>query len=94
MRQLSLFSMIFRRPQSWEHSKHQRLPALLSIQKGWNWFGQVALHHPLQLLDGPPEKEEFKKTVKLNIAEYWQQHYRNKIVKDNFSSLEFFKADF
>ena len=63
------------------------------------WFNQVkelcfqyGLPHPLQLLQDPPEKELFKRTVKLNVLQFWQ----SKLSEDSMSlsSLGYFKPKF
>ena len=64
-----------------------------------SWFGQILLlcnkygiPHPLTLLDNPPKKEQFKSTIKLKIADFWQSHYRNRSA--DLTSLRYFKPQF
>ena len=80
-RQLSLFSMICRLPGNILNRIARQI--LLSSKTEQTWFGQVetislqyGLPHPLQLLENPPCKEEFKQLVRHQVADYWQQHYR------------------
>ena len=97
MRQLSIFSMICRLPNNILHSLAYQF--LLSPKKEVSWFTQVesvlfqyGLPHPLQLLQNPPGKDEFKSIVKLKVADYWQQHYRALV--NDLPSLDFFKPEF
>ena len=95
MKQLFIFSMICRLP----NNILQSLMILFSPIKEVSRFNQVesvlfqyGLPHPLQLLQNPPGKEEFKNVVKLKVADYWQQHYRA-LVSD-LPSLDYFKPEF
>ena len=88
--------MICRLPSNILHSLAYQI--LLSPKKEVSWFNQVesvlfqyGLPHPLQLLQNPPGKEEFKNVVKLKVADYWQQHYRA-LVSD-LPSLDYFKPE-
>ena len=78
LRQLSLFLMVCRLPGNILHAV--AFQELLSPASDKTWFGQMerichqyALPHPLQLLNDPPEKESFKKIVKLKIADFWKK---------------------
>ena len=98
-KQLSLFSMICRLP----NNIMNRIAChyLLSLDCKKTWFGQLeaicfqyGLPHPIQLLDNLPGKEEFKQLVKIQITDYWQQHYRALCIPENLPSLEFFNPGF
>ena len=77
LRQLSLFSMICHLP---EDPLHKRaLYALINLpQSSRSWFHQVrslclqyGLPHPLSLLSRPLSTESFKRLVKSQVTEYW-----------------------
>ena len=79
LRQLSLFSMICHLPDDplYHHAKYVLTTLGPSCQ---SWFYQIKdlcmqyrLDHPLLLLDKPVAKNTFKKLVKLNVTEYWQE---------------------
>ena len=99
LRQLSLFLMICRLPDNILHAvAHQEL---LSPRTSKTWFGQLeevcfqyALPHPLQLLEYPPERENFKKLVKLKVADFWKQKYIAQIKDKNLTSLLYFKPEY
>ena len=49
-----------------------------------SWFWKVreislrySLPHPLSLLDNPPTKESFKKTIKSKVVDFWEQKLRS-----------------
>ena len=74
---------------------------LLSPTSEKTWFGQIeqicyqyALPHPLQLLNDPPEKEHFKKIVKLKVADFWKQKYVTQIRENKLISLRYFRPEF
>ena len=63
------------------------------------WFKQIEdlcclynLPNCLEMLDIPIEKGVFKKMVKNNIIDYWQQKLRNDAKQ--LPSLKYFKPDF
>ena len=98
LKQLTLFGMISR----------SRLPdnilyriAKEKLLKGEkrSWFSQVlvlcnmyGLPHPLSLLASPPKKEHYKSLLKRKIADFWQEHFRNRTAE--LSSLKYFKPQF
>ena len=99
LRQLSLFLMVCRLPGNILHAV--ALQELLSPTSEKTWFGQIeqicyqyALPHPLQLLNDPPEKEHFKKIVKLSVADFWKQKYVAQIRENNLTSLRYFRPEF
>ena len=99
LRQLSLFLMVCHLPDNILHSVAYQ--ELLSPRSDKTWFGQLehvchqyALPHPLQLLKNPPEKENFKKLVKLKVADFWKQKYIAYIKDMNLSSLLYFKPEY
>ena len=79
LRQLSLFSMICHLPEDPLHS-HAKYCLTTLRPSSQSWFFQIRtlchqyhLPHPLVLLDKPFPKEMFKKRVKLQVTEYWQE---------------------
>ena len=79
MKQLSLFGMITRLP---DNILHKIAIEVLSncSDTDKSWFGQIrtlcftyGLPHPLTLLLEPLSKEVFKKVIKNNIVEFWQE---------------------
>ena len=81
-RQLSLFRMICHLPTNPLYL-HARYILSEATKTCGSWFLQIerictqyGLPHPLELLDNPPQKEAFKKLVKLKILDYWQDTLR------------------
>ena len=97
-KQLTLFGMICRLPGNILHTiAHNILTLAKQTEK--SWFSQVRslcyvynLPHPLRLLREPPPKEQYKRLVKNNIADYWQSKLRAHSA--TLSSLKFFKPQF
>ena len=92
-RQLSLFSMICRLPDDplYAHA------LVLAKQSTKSWFHQIRnlclqynLPHPLQLLDFPPSKSEFKRLVKARILDYWEANLRALAAPEKLPSLKYF----
>ena len=78
MRQLALFSMICHL-QGDPLQKHGIYVLSTLPKSSHSWFHQVrdlclqyCLPHPLELLEYPVQKAQFKKLVKLKVTEYWQ----------------------
>ena len=74
---------------------------LLSHDRDKSWFGQIrsichmyGLSHPLSLLNLPPPREHFKKTIKLKIADFWQSKLRSDARKLEQKSLKYFHPEF
>ena len=96
-RQLSLFLMLCHLPSDPlnVHARHILRTAQNSAK---SWFQQVnylctmyELTSPLDLLDNPPNKKQFKSTIKKSIAAYWHQVLSNEIKK--LKSLKYFKPE-
>ena len=100
LKQLTLFGMICRLPGNILNKiAHQLLT--YSSQSSKHWFATIRtlcfkynLPHPLQLLREPPSKENFKKILKLNITDFWQDHLRTHSATLQDKSLKFFKPNF
>ena len=82
MKQLTLFGMICRLPgnilNKIAHQVHT-----YSSQISKHWFTNIRalcykhnLPYPIKLLHEPPSKENFKKSLKLNINEFWANQLR------------------
>ena len=96
-RQLSLFLMLCHLPTDPlnNHARHILNSAPPSAK---SWFQQVRdlcamynLPHPLDLLDSPPNKKQFKVRVKGNIAAHWHQVLADEARK--LKSLKYFKPE-
>ena len=100
MKQLTLFGMICRLPGNILNKiAHQVLT--YSSQSSKHWFANIRalcykynLPHPIKLLHEPPSKENFKKSLKLNITEFWQNQLRAHSATLQEKSLKFFKPNF
>ena len=97
-RQLSLFSMICRLPTD-PLNIHARYILTTAFPSAKSWFQQIRdiclqyqLPHPLHLLDNPPDKNNFKKLVKLKVAEHWQSVLRSEAAP--LTSLKYFNPNF
>ena len=100
IRQLTLFSMICRLPTNILHKIAEYVLTRLP-DSAKSWFFQIkklcyqyGLPHPLQLLTDPPNKQEFKKLVKLKIQDFWQLKLREDARKLENSSLKYFNPRF
>ena len=96
LKQLTLFGMVSRLPENILYRIAQQKLLEGDVKC---WFSQIlslcnryGLPHPLTLLDSPPEKESFKKLIKLKIAEYWQDYYRER--SSRLDSLCYFKPQY
>ena len=98
IRQLTLFAMICRIPDNILHKMAEYiLTSLPDSTKSWfmqikNLCFQYNLPHPLLLLTDPPEKQHFKKTVKLNVLDFWQAKLRTDV--SLLPSLKYFKPEY
>ena len=97
MKQLSLFSMISRRPDDPLH-KHGRYILKHCSKSSHSWFYQVkdildkyGFRDPLFYLDYPLQKTIFKQQVKTSITIYWQ----NVLVQEckGLRSLKYFRPE-
>ena len=91
LKQLSLFMMICQYPLN-IHAKHVLLTSKPSSN---SWFLQIrslcllyGLAHPLHLLDCPPTKASFKKHVKEQVMNYWENYFKDEAAR--LSSLSYF----
>ena len=96
-RQLSLFSMVCHLPEDHLHS-HAKYTLSSAPPSAKSWFQQVrtlcnqyGLPNPLQLLDSPLPKEQFKKETKIKISQYWYNHFVAETRK--LKSLKYFKPE-
>ena len=83
LRQLSIFGMVSRLPNSILH-KHAVNIFKNITQSRSSWFHQIknlclqySLPHPSTVLSSPPKKEVYKATVKKHIFDYWEQKLRH-----------------
>ena len=97
MKQLSLFSMICRKPDDPLH-RHGRFILTNCSQKSKSWFCQVkdiliqyGLNDPLHYLDCPPQKPVFKQQVKRVISNYWHAVLIEEC--KGLSSLKYFRPE-
>ena len=98
IKQLTLFGMICRLPGNILNIIAHRL-LTYSSQGKRHWFAHIRnlchkynLPHPLNLLQEPPTKDVFKKRIKDNITDFWQDTLRNHAA--SLKSLKFFKPYF
>ena len=96
-RQLSLFSMVCHLPDDPLHS-HAKYILTLAPPSAKSWFQQVrnlcnqyGLPNPLQLLDCPPSKDQFRLEAKHKIADYWHSQFMKETKK--LKSLKYFKPE-
>ena len=96
-RQLSLFAMICHLPDD-PLNKHGKYILTNASPSAKSWFQQVrdscslyGLPDPLQLLNNPPPKEQFKSEAKQSIVEYWHEHFTAETRK--LKSLKYFKPE-
>ena len=100
IRQLTLFSMICRLPTNILHRVAEYVLTRLP-DSSKSWFLQIkklcfqyGLPHPLELLKKPPNKNEFKKQIKLKIQDFWQLKLREDATKLKSNSLKYFNPQF
>ena len=98
LRQLSLFGMICRLPESILHKHARDLFTSVLIFKG-SWFDQIRsccvlynLPHPLSLIDACLNKFAYKKLVKQKVTDYWERQLRCEA--SSLKSLTFFDPNF
>ena len=98
MRQLSLFGMITRQPNSPLHLHARNIFLSQTISKS-SWFDQIrdlcllyTLPHPIDLLCLPPTKPKFKILVKKKIISHWEVILRSEAA--SLSSLTYFHPEF
>ena len=96
-KQLTIFMQICHLPSDPLYF-HARNVLLCGKTSARSWFQQVSslcllykLPHPLTLLDNPPSKESFKKTVKQQITQHWEDLLRDEATK--LPSLHYFLAE-
>ena len=80
--QLTLFSMVCGMPDN-PLNLHARKVFISAAPSANSWFQQIAklclqyhLPHPLTLLDQPPGRDAFKRLVKRNITDFWEDKLR------------------
>ena len=95
MRQLSIFGMITRLQDDILNHHARNIFASITISKA-SWFHQIrqwcvlySLPHPLDLLNTPLRKNEFKLLVKKHIISYWECQLREE--SSTLSSLQLFR---
>ena len=96
-RQLSLLLMLCHLPRD-PLNLHARHILNTAPRSAKSWFQQVqdlcsmySLASPIQLLDSPPNKEQFKSRVKKNVAAYWHQVLSCETKK--LKTLKYFKPE-
>ena len=98
MRQLSLFIMICLCPNDplFRHGTYILNNCRPSSK---SWFFQIlalcekyGLPHPIELMENPPTKMTFKKTVKLQVLAYWNEILRTEC--SQLQSLKYFKPEY
>ena len=99
-RQLSLFSMICRLPDN-PLNIHARNILITAKPSTNSWFHQIrnicmqyCLPHPLQLLDYPPTKDQFKILVKKRVLDFWESKLRAAALPEKLPSLKYFHPNF
>ena len=82
LKQLTIFGMVSRL-QGDPLNIHARTVLIQSRPSCKSWFWKVrdislrySLPHPLSILDNPPTKESFKRTIKSKVIDYWEQKLR------------------
>ena len=98
LRQLSLFGMITRSPNSIHHKHALNIFDFVTVSPK-SWMHQIrdlclqyALPHPATLLSSPPSKESFRNLVKKKVTSYWEVKLRAEAAP--MTSLEFFNPMF
>ena len=96
-RQLGLFSMVCHLPKDPLHT-HGKYILTSAPAAAHSWFQQIAelcslyqLPDPLQLLNSPLPKVQFKREVKKKITQYWETLLRTEAAP--LRSLKYFKPD-
>ena len=97
LRQLGLFGMICRNPES-ILNRIASSKLLSEPDSSSSWFVQIRLictqynlPSPLFLLSNPPPKSAFRSLVKKKVIDFWQQQYHAEAKKP---SLKYFKPQF
>ena len=98
IRQLGLFGMITRLPESLLNI-HGINVLTTAPPSAASWFQQIRklclqyqLPHPLKLLYEPLQSQIYKKLVKSKVVDYWELQLRNS--SEDLSSLPYFKPAF
>ena len=98
VRQLSIFGMVLGL-QSDPLNIHARNTLTDAKKSSKSWFCQIHdlclqynLPHPLEMLNNPPSKLQFKKMVKASVTNYWEIKLRGEA--SFLDSLQFFKPNF
>ena len=80
-------------------NKHARNALITLKPSSKSWFSQIRdicltynLPHPIQLLDYPPTKEQFRKLAKSRVVDFWEQKFRGEAAI--LPSLSFFHPEF
>ena len=75
------------------HAKHV---LALSPPSAQSWFLQVrdfcreyCIPHPLEFLENPPNRKQFKKIVRLKVTEYWHQKYTAECLSPRLTSVKY-----
>ena len=97
-RQLSLFGMITRQAEGILHNHALNIFHSRTIRKS-SWFNQIrnlcvlySLPHPIDLLESPLSKIEYKNLVKKKILSYWEEKLRDEAA--SLSSLKYFHPNY
>ena len=98
LKQLSLFGMICRLPNSILHKHAINIFSSQTISPH-SWFHQIRDHclayglpHPLKLLTSPLKKDRFKKMIKSRVIDYWEKTLRAEA--EPLLSLTYLKPSF
>ena len=102
-KQLTLFDAITRLPNNVLHTVAKE--TLISAgDNDTSWFSQIRklcyqynLPHPLALLHDPPSKDDYKRLIRANIAQFWQEKLRGMIHRGEageLTSLKYFKPEY
>ena len=100
LRQLSIFGMITRLKNSISHEVASTLLSSGAVPTK-SWIFQIQEHclqyglpDPLHLLQSPLQKDAFKRLIKKNVLDYWEQLLRAEAADPRYSSLTFFNPKF
>ena len=99
LRQLSIFGIITRMPDSNIIRKHATNIYSFEIISPKSWFHQIrelclqySLPHPSILLSSPILKSKFKNLVKKNVVDFWEQKLRHD--SSQLESLQYFHPEY
>ena len=99
LRQLSIFGIITRMPDSNIIRKHATNIYSFEIISPKSWFHQIrelclqySLPHPSLLLSSPILKSKFKNLVKKNVVDFWEQKLRHD--SSPLESLQYFHPEY